>query len=207
MTKSKKRVGVLTLIIVITVCFLRLGYWIVDTDEPQKADVIWVLMGSYGERALLAVDLYNAHIADKIVVAQPYNEQEHLLEQNGIFVTSDENIFSYILTRKGVDSSAITVIPGNAINTIAEAKSIVNYCRDHPNVKSICVVTSTYHSGRARKIINDALEENDLKIKISFPNNTYTDYKYKRWYLRQKDILTTVSETTKTFYYLLWAQW
>lgn len=207
MVKYKKSLIVYFLTMLFIVSLLRLGFWIVDTDKPIKSDIIWILMGSYGERALLAADLYKLGYSSKIVMAQPYNDQQELLKKNGVYVSADENVLTYILKLKGVEPTAINVVPGGAKNTTAEANDIANYCMEHPEVKTITIVTSTYHTGRARKIIGKVLAKNKIHVNFVLPSNKYTDYHYEYWYLRQNDIIATISETVKTIYYLCWAQW
>jgi vancomycin permeability regulator SanA len=123
---------------------LRLAgnFWVVD-DTPETSDAIVVLSGDsyYAERASRAAELYRAKWAPRIVVAgrqlRPYASMAELMERD--------------LVERGVPVSAVVKFPHRGENTREEAQVVSEFVASH-GWKRILVVTSNYHTRRARYI-------------------------------------------------------
>ena len=70
------------------IILLNLGEVLVVSDKNAKADVIVILLGSIGDRALHAIDLYREGYADKIVLVRNYDVQLSKLKDKGYRVQS-----------------------------------------------------------------------------------------------------------------------
>jgi uncharacterized SAM-binding protein YcdF (DUF218 family) len=123
---------------------LRLAgnFWVVD-DPPAHADAIVVLSDDnyFGERAARAAELFKAGWAPRVVASgrnlRPYASMAELMEHD--------------LKDRGVPESAVVRFPNRAENTREEGAAVSEFVASH-GWKHILVVTSNYHTRRARYI-------------------------------------------------------
>jgi len=123
---------------------LRLAgnFWVVD-DPPAHADAIVVLSDDnyFGERAARAAELFKAGWAPRVVASgrnlRPYASMAELMDHD--------------LKDRGVPESAIVRFPNRAENTREEAAAVSEFVASH-GWKHILVVTSNYHTRRARYV-------------------------------------------------------
>jgi uncharacterized SAM-binding protein YcdF (DUF218 family) len=123
---------------------LRLAgnFWVVD-DPPAHADAIVVLSDDnyFGERAARAAELFKAGWAPRVVASgrnlRPYASIAELMEHD--------------LKDRGVPESGVVRFPNRAENTREEAAAVSEFVASH-GWKHILVVTSNYHTRRARYI-------------------------------------------------------
>jgi uncharacterized SAM-binding protein YcdF (DUF218 family) len=118
-------------------------FWV--TDEPaDHADVIIVLGDDNytGDRAAHAADLYHAGWAPQVVASgrflRPYAEIAGMIEHD--------------LESHGVPATSIIKFAHRAANTREEAEALKGLVTSH-GWKRVLVVTSNYHTRRARFII------------------------------------------------------
>lgn len=182
----------------------NVGRWIIKYDEPQKANILFIFMGNLGDRSLHALRLYKSGFASKIVLINPIDKQNLLLAKQNIVLPSRVEMMKLIFSQKSIDCSAIEVIEGPSLNTMEEAKELVLYCENNPSIERVLIVTSSYHSGRANKILKHEFRRNKVRVKLLFPFNSYTDYDPKNWFLTESGIQITISELIKTIRYLGW---
>ncbi len=117
-------------------------FW-VDVDQPEKADAI-ILLGDDNypaDRATRAAELYREGWAPRIVASgrflRPYASLSELMQHD--------------LVDRGVPASAIVRMPSLAANTRGEAV-LVRRLAERQHWRRILVVTSNYHTRRARHI-------------------------------------------------------
>ena len=111
-------------------------------DQPQKADVIIVLAGETDKRPARGLELLREGLASKVVLDVP----------------GDARVYhtTYVeLAQKWAASSpqspAITVCPIHGLSTKAEAIESAA-CARNAGAHSILLVTSDYHTRRARSV-------------------------------------------------------
>jgi uncharacterized SAM-binding protein YcdF (DUF218 family) len=122
---------------------------VVPDDAPPRADAIVVLSGSgaYLERTRLAAQLYRAGRAPRVVLTND--------DQPGGWSVERERTLYFIeraadeLRRGGVPDAAITPLPEPVASTYDEAQLLRAYAA-RTSSRSLVVVTSAYHSRRAR---------------------------------------------------------
>ena len=123
---------------------LRLAgnFWVVD-DPPAHADAIVVLSDDnyYAERAARAAELFKAGWAPRVVASG----------RNLRAYASIAELMQHDLVDRGVPESAIVRFPNRAENTRDEATAVSAFVASH-SWKRILVVTSNYHTRRARYI-------------------------------------------------------
>ena len=127
-----------------------IGGQLVHSDPLQRADAILVLAGGAPERELEAADLYHAGFAPRILLTR---DSEHpgvaLLKARGISTPSDLEERLRYFRELGVPAASIVVLDGLAESTAHEAVLVRDWVRSQP-LTSLIVVTSAFHTGRAR---------------------------------------------------------
>jgi uncharacterized SAM-binding protein YcdF (DUF218 family) len=131
----------------------------------DHADAIVVLSGSatYAERAQKAAALYHGGISRKIILT---NDNR----QGGWSTTEQRNPYYYERTRAellraGVSAADITVLSDPVYSTYDEAV-LLRGQSEKLGVQSMTVVTSAYHSRRARWIMESTFKGTQMKIGI-----------------------------------------
>ena len=129
-----------TLFLLVAVLFLNLGRWLsAPATEPIQADLIVTLGGGIGERDQMAVALYQAGYAKKI-----------LLTGMGGIVDSSRGVYrsprSLFMLKQGVPVDAL-LFDGLAANTHQEAATIAALLTLH-HWRSALVVSDPPHIRR-----------------------------------------------------------
>lgn len=118
--------------------------WVVE-DKLERSDVIIVLSDDnfYADRATRAAQLYRQGLAPLVVASgrrlRPYAGIAELMEHD--------------LIERGVPKDKILRVPQDADNTRMEAQALAQVGAQH-RWHSFIVVTSNYHTRRARYIFN-----------------------------------------------------
>jgi len=180
------------------------GAFLVVADEPAAADAIVVLSGSIPDRMLEAVDLYQAHLAPRIILTQegPLPGLAALRARGGNLPEHHELNLS-IAEQLGVPRSAVTVINTPAWSTLTEAQAIVDYLRAQ-GISSILLVTSKTHARRARMTYRQLAGDS---IRIRMCPSRYDPFPVESWWERRPYIRHVVIEYLKLLNYLLIDRW
>jgi uncharacterized SAM-binding protein YcdF (DUF218 family) len=180
-----------------------LGTYLVAQDEPQQSDIIVLLMGSGPDRMLGAVDLYKQGYADHIVMVRNMVRGYDLVVSQGVTIPHDTDIAREVAVQLGVPEEKITVLPGDALSTQEEAIAVREYLKSEPDIDSLIIVTSKYHSGRAKKIFVKAMNSLDRDFKvISCPTN-YDDFNAEKWWQNREDLKRGALEYLKLVHFYL----
>lgn len=169
----------------------------VAEDEPQKADIIIVLMGSGPDRMLGAVDIYKMGFSDRIIMAKNLVRGYDLVVSQGVDIPHDTDIAKDVAMQLGVPEGDIKILPGDALSTKDEAVVVREYLEDEPEVDSLIIVTSKYHSGRAKKIFVKAMESLDREVKIISCPTKYDDFNSDKWWKDREDLKRRALEYLK----------
>lgn len=192
---------------VLTTFFVLLFIWIflapflanflIVEKSLEHADAIWVLGGSstYLERTQKAAELYKQRVAPKIFVVN-----DGVI--SGWNKTEQRNLPIYELSRReliaqGVPNEAIEILPKLVEGTIDEAELFIEIAQER-NLKSVLLVTSTYHSRRTFWTFQRTVLKNNLSIEIGLQ----TPLKSFGWFV-PKDWLFVGKEYLKMAFY--WA--
>ncbi len=178
------------------------NFWVVD-ESPQASDAIVILSDDDYDavRASRAADLFKADWAPRIVASgrylRPYASIAELMQHD--------------LADRGVGADAVIRLPNRARNTLEEAGAVSAFLSSH-GWKKIIIVTSNYHTRRARYIYDHVLAPGtDLRV-VAAPDPAYDPnswwrtreglktflyeslgYIVARWELRDADTHTTSS--------------
>jgi uncharacterized SAM-binding protein YcdF (DUF218 family) len=145
------------------------GWWEVE-DRPERADAILVLGDDnfYGERAAKAAELFRDGLAPQVVASgrllRSYAGIAELMERD--------------LQARGVPADAIVRFSQRAANTREEAQALRDLVASR-GWRRVLVVTSNYHTRRARYIFRKVFPPQVSVLMISAPDS---DYDPDRWW-------------------------
>jgi len=118
------------------------GRFLVEDDEPQKADVAVVLGGDkYGTRIVKAAQLATAGYVPFVLVSGPHSLLGH----------ESENTIEFA-RRQGYPTFLFRPLPHDLNSTRSEAAMIDNYL-NRQGLKRVLLVTSNYHTARAARLM------------------------------------------------------
>jgi uncharacterized SAM-binding protein YcdF (DUF218 family) len=181
-----------------------IGGFLIVQDAPRPADAIVVLSGSIPDRILEAVDLYQAHLAPRIVLTReaPLPGLE-ALRARGITMPEHHEQNRSIAEQLGVPAAALSVMETPTSSTIVEAAALVAYLRDR-QLHSILLVTSKAHARRSamifRHLAGDALQ-------IAVCPSPYDPFTAETWWQSRAFVRRVVIEYGKLLNYLVIDRW
>jgi uncharacterized SAM-binding protein YcdF (DUF218 family) len=180
------------------------GAYLLARDTPHPADAIVVLSGSVPDRMLAAVDLYDRHLAPRIILTReaPLPGIEALRARGGRLLEHYEQNLS-VARQLGVPESALTVLPPPVTSTWQEACVVVAYLR-RQGIHSILLVTSKTHSRRARLTFR-AVAGGALEIAV-YPS-PYDPFEADDWWRQRGLVRRVLTEYAKLAYFLLVDRW
>ena len=172
------------------------GYWLQLAENPRAADAIIVLAGSF-ERSLYAADLYRQHYAPRIYLSIPARDTEaRHLEALGIVLPDEVDIHKQILLKKGVPAQNTLTFGQGSLSTAQEAAALKTQFTNPGS--TLLVVTSPYHTRRAKLILERAFADTDISITVVA--TPYEEF-HQDWWRSQASARNTVLELAKIAYY------
>ena len=135
-----------------------LGNFLVVQDEPVHSDIAVLLMGSGPDRMLGAAGLFEAGYLDGIVMVRNLVRGYDLAVNRGIQIPHDAEIAREVAVQLGVPEDRVTILPGDALSTKDEALAVLKYLEGKKDIDSLIIVTSKYHSRRAKAIFARAMK-------------------------------------------------
>ena len=155
--------------------------WIVN-EPAAKADAIVVLSDDnfYADRATHAAELFRQGVAPVVVASG-----RRLRPAAGI-----AELIQHDLTERGVPKENIRVLPHDAENTREEAGVVTKLAAEH-HWKSLIIVTSNYHTRRARYIYQKVVPAG---MEISVASARDGDFDPDRWWEKRKSIKEFLGE-------------
>ncbi len=168
-------------------------------DALAKADYIVPLAGEW-HRYIRAADLYRQGYAPKVLVSNAKirapSRFDKLRVEMGMPAPNPREMRQRLLEHLGIAKEAITAFGNGHISTIEEAEALRRHLGSKP--VRIILVTSPFHSRRARIIFQDTMPNGEFMV-TSPPEKRIE----RRWWRDQKSAQRVVSETFKlVFYYL-----
>jgi uncharacterized SAM-binding protein YcdF (DUF218 family) len=193
--RSSRLKFTLVLLALLLVLFLTRGVWLsamgealVHDEGPAKADVALLLAGDYwGYRLQHAVDLVKQGYVPRILVSGP----------PGFYGTNESEAAIRWALQQGYPSEWFVAVPHGATSTSAEAGVMLTYMRQH-GIHSFLLVTSNYHTARARRIFLKAERDSggglDMRV-VAAPDKYFTP---DGWWQSREGRKTAFMEWTKT---------
>lgn len=120
----------------------ELGYGLIHGEQPVKADLAVVLAGDYsGNRMVKAAELVKAGYVPAALVSGPL----------GFYGSSEADLAIDYIVKRGYPRNWFIAFPNQSLSTREEASYILPELRRR-GVHSFLLVTSDYHTARARRI-------------------------------------------------------
>jgi uncharacterized SAM-binding protein YcdF (DUF218 family) len=150
-----------------------LGSALVDTEPPAPSDAILVLAGDYtGARLFKGAELARAGIAPKVYVSGP----------DGFYGHSESELAIEFARSRGYPAALFIPLVNAARSTADEAALLVPRLK-REGVRSLVIVTSTYHTGRAGRLFRAAAGD-ALRIRV-VAAEPEEDWRYGWWTVRE----------------------
>ena len=141
-----------------------IGKFLIVEDPLSNADIIYLLTGEVVNRPLHAVKLYRENYTNTIVVPQ---HELNSAEKMEIYPNLTEATIK-VLLQKGINKSDIIVIDfdDGVSSTTDEAIALRGYINKN-KIKKVLIVTSAFHSYRAKYLFKKILKGTPVDITIS----------------------------------------
>lgn len=175
--------------LLLLLCFFTAGRYLNIEQKPVKSDVIIVLGGGDGERALEASKLYKAHYAPYVILSNGGTRgrpSTYAAKQEIGWLIDDGVPLSAIIPELQSQSTY-----GNAVYT----KKIMKTHR----FKSAIVVSSTYHMRRSQYIFDKVFHHSN--IKLIYRGAQTPGYYPTKWWTTDAGWIFTPSEYIKLIGY------
>jgi uncharacterized SAM-binding protein YcdF (DUF218 family) len=162
-------------------------------DEPQKADVIVVLAGETDRRPARARDLLAHAYASRVIIDVPADAK--------VYESTDVE-----LAQKWASSlpqaAALTICPIQGLSTKAEALESVE-CVRKTGEGSILLVTSDFHTRRARSIFRHTLPAATIHVAAAYDPAQFGT----RWWRHRQWAKTNFDEWLRLIWWELVDRW
>jgi len=175
-----------------------MGKFLVVKDPLSNVDIIYLLTGDVISRPFHAVELYRENYTNTIVVPQ---HELNPAEELGIYPNPTEAAVK-VLIQKGVNKSDIIVIDfdNGVTSTTDEAIALRRYI-NKTKIKNVIIVTSAFHSFRAKYIFKKVLKVTSANIIMSpAPHRKFDE---TNWWKFEEGLIYCTNEYLKFIHYLL----
>lgn len=171
-------------------------------DEPLRpADAIVVLAGARVERWLEAAELYREGFAPALVLSSGIIESAEIqLRERGVEYPKETDLVRNAMVQMGIPAAAITVFGEPVDNTAHEAAQAHRLARER-GWRSVIVVTSKYHTRRARYAFQRELGPSGISVQVR--GSRYDDAQPNRWWKSRSDFRFVTWELPKLLAYRL----
>ncbi len=170
--------------------------YLIINDRLQPADAIVLLNSDFDTRPFHTADLYKRGLAPVVIIARAENTPAVELG----LVPNDTDISVGVMEKLGVPPERITILPypGGTTSTIDEAVAFRQYVGEN-HVQRIIVVTSAFHTRRARWIFEKTLA--GLPVTLEMAAVPYVGFDQTNWWTNEKGLITLDNEYVKLVYY------
>lgn len=176
-----------------------IGAQLVHSDPLEPSDAILVLVGGTPEREIEAADLYRQGYAPLIVLTR---ESERpgvlLLKERGIQCPSELDERLRYLRELGVPADRVLVLDGIAKSTKHEAQVLKSWVTTS-RVSSLLVVTSAFHTGRAKLTFDRAFR--GLPIVLRYRPASLDSFRPETWWQDRVTLRNGLIEWQKQILY------
>lgn len=179
-----------------------IGHQLVHADPVASSDAILVLAGGRFDRELEAADLYRRRLAPVVLMTrEPEGQVVGLLRERGVHVESVFEFRQRILEELGVPRASIAVLDGVVRSTQDEASGARQWAARH-GVESLLVVTSSFHTARARRVFLNAFRGTGVTVR--FVPAAASDFDPDTWWTDRVALREGLFEWQKALFYRVW---
>ncbi len=191
------------------------GIFLVKTATIRHADATLILMGSIADRVLQAKDIYNSGNTNEILIVNNIQYGSEYLAQFNVYIPNGAQLSRQALTQFNIPDSLITILPGHAASTRAEAEITANWLKQNPQIDTLIIVSSAAHMRRAIMIFENTFNDYSLNMHpersrgvtiLSAPSK-YSGFNAQKWWTDRESAKQVLMEYTKIASFLLVEQW
>ncbi len=164
------------------------------SDPLRHAPIVLILPGSEETRPFVAAGLMRAGYADLALIPETRNNPGVL---GGMELSTAETT-RQILLRRGIPGEKIMTLIGSSDSTIGDATALNRYF-EQSGATDVIIVTSAYHSRRARWTFRHVLPEHQARLRFYSAPNGYDD---RMWWVSRKGRRAVLSEWLKFAFYV-----
>jgi uncharacterized SAM-binding protein YcdF (DUF218 family) len=182
------------LVLLLLVFFTRtwwltaIGWALVHDDGPAKADAAVVLGGDYwGYRISWGAEMVKQGYVPLVLVSGP----------PGFYGMNESDVAIRWAVQQGYPAGWFVAVPHQATSTRDEARVLLAYMRQH-RIGSFLMVTSNYHSARARRVFLKAEREMGGGPGFRTVASPDKNYSPENWWQSREGCKTAFIEWTKT---------
>ncbi len=203
-TKQLTRgLSLLVFTLAILLFFRNAGHFLVKETPAAKANATLILMGSIADRVLQTADIYKQNLTDEILIVNNIQYGSEYLAQYDVHIPNFAELSKQALTQLSIPDSLITIIPGRAASTRAEAQITANYLQQNPHIDTLIIVSSAAHMRRAMMIFEDTFDDHNLNITLLSAPSKYSGFNAKIWWKDRESAKQVFMEYTKIASFLL----
>lgn len=172
----------------------RIGRWLDVSTPPETVDFVYVLGGGSETRPFVAAAMVNAKLAREVVVPRfiAIPDATDQMQPQG------EHLIKKILVSRGVPEERIVFLEHVCTSTHDEAQALATFLTCHPD-NTVAVVTSNYHTRRARQTFQKVLGERAGQVSfVAVPTDGFdaTD-----WWKHEMGFVAYSNEIVKLVFY------
>jgi len=202
-----RRIYILVILIFLALLSVRscrkAASWLIEENLPPGADAIVLLMGSLPDRVLQSADLYMQDIVKHVLIVEPAIGAGKALEARGVPVIRESSQVCTALLALGVPEEALIVLPGDASSTQMEAMIVRDYLSGRPDMDSLIIVSSLFHTKRASLIFRSAFKNSPEPVYIFSSPSSYTDMAPDKWWKNREAVQRVLMEYIKIASFIL----
>jgi uncharacterized SAM-binding protein YcdF (DUF218 family) len=163
-------------------------------DARAPADAIVLLNGGLDTRPAAAAALYGQGLAPIVVIGREEDSRAVQLD----LLPNRTDVVLGLLRHDGVPDAAIRQLrtPGGTASTEDEAELFAAYARLH-DFERVIVVTSDYHTRRARRAFRHALDPLGIEVRMAAVPSA--DFRPADWWRTESGLLAISQEYVKLF--------
>jgi len=171
-----------------------MGNLLIEEQEFEPCDALFVLSGNPDSRAKEAANLFKKGAAPKIICTG--ESVPELLEAMQLSVRECE-LSKIKLIEYGMAETAIELLPIGT-STREEADAIQAYCMSH-NIKKAMVISDRFHTRRICYAFQDQFEKAGISLIVrGAPSLSYSE---SMWWAKENGLIMVNNEYIKLFYY------
>jgi uncharacterized SAM-binding protein YcdF (DUF218 family) len=166
------------------------------SEPPQASDYAMVLGGGDATRPFVAAALFKAGLAGAVLVPRTRRSAE---VEDGL-LPPEEVVIERVLAARGVPGGAVVFLDGECASTRDEADALARFLDTRPDC-SVAVVTSPYHTRRARGTFRRALGGRAARVRfVAAPGEGFGA---RDWWRSEEGFKAYAREFVKLAYYQL----
>ena len=176
-------------------------------NQLIRADAVLILMGTIADRVLETNDIYLSAYTENIIIVDNLQIGREQLQKAGISIPNKAALSISALQQLRIDAEKITLLPGSAPSTRAEAEITASYLKQNPQINTLIIVSSSAHMRRAIMIFEDTFSDNDLNVTLISAPSKYSGFNAKHWWTDRESAKQVFMEYVKITSFLLIEQW